>query len=193
MPSSPAKSTTSPFFPADISNLKGAKTVSEVLIELLAQAGVKRIFGVAGDALNGLTDAIRKDGRISWIGFRHEENAAYAAYGEAELSGGLGVCAGTVGPGALHLINGLYSAKREGAGVLAITGQVAMHERGTGYFQEVDLSKMFDDVCGFQAAIASPSQMLRMSEIAIQLALSERVVTRIEIPIDLMLETVPDL
>jgi thiamine pyrophosphate-dependent acetolactate synthase large subunit-like protein len=85
---------------------------------------VSDIFGVTGDALNTLLEAIRKDSRFRWIGVRHEENAAYAAYAQAELSGGLGVCAGTVGPGSLHLINGLYNAKKEGAAVLAIAGQV---------------------------------------------------------------------
>ncbi len=191
-------SSTSPFFPSetDAQNAfelpKDASSVAEILISLLHQAGVRRIFGVAGDALNALTDALRRDGRIEWIGFRHEENAAYAACGEAEIGGGLGVCAGTVGPGALHLINGLYNAKREGAPVLAITGQVPMHERGTGYFQEVDLERIFGEVCDFQAVISSPAQMPRLSEIAIQKALGEKIVARLEIPIDLMMRKVPN-
>ena len=84
-----------------------AKNVCENLLDILASAGVRDIFGVTGDALNTLLDAIRKDDRFRWIGVRHEENAAYAAYAQAELTGGIGVCAGTVGPGALHLINGL--------------------------------------------------------------------------------------
>jgi pyruvate dehydrogenase (quinone) len=195
-------SSLSPFFPGEPSvNRKSTKVaarwggynVAELLVELLHEAGVRRIFGVAGDALNGLTDALRRDGRIAWIGCRHEENAAYAAYATADLGQGLGVCAGTVGPGALHLINGLYNAKREGAGVLAITGQVPTHERGTGYFQEVDLAKMFDDVCELQAVISSPSQMLRLTEIAIQRCLSEKIVCRLEIPIDLMTMRVKNL
>ncbi|MDB5217915.1 MAG: hypothetical protein JWO86_5842 [Myxococcaceae bacterium] len=168
------------------SGRRSSYTVAELLVELLHQAGVRQVFGVAGDALNALTDALRRDGRIAWIGCRHEENAAYAAYASAALTGGLGVCAGTVGPGALHLINGLYNAKREGASVLAITGQVPTEERGTGYFQEVDLAKMFDDVCAFQAQIASPVQMARLAEIAIQRSLVEKIVSRLEIPIDLM-------
>jgi pyruvate dehydrogenase (quinone) len=198
----PTQSSLSPFFPGEPSVDRrspkraldrGTYTVAELLVELLHEAGVRRIFGVAGDALNGLTDALRRDGRIAWIGCRHEENAAYAAYAEAALTAGLGVCAGTVGPGALHLINGLYNAKREGAGVLAITGQVPSHERGTGYFQEVDLAKMFDDVCDFQALISSPSQMLRLTEIAIQRCLSEKIVARLEVPIDLMTMNVSNL
>lgn len=192
----------SPFFPSEsVSDRKSLKTmkldkgqtVASVLVELLYQAGVRQIFGVAGDALNGLTDQIRRDGRLKWIGCRHEENAAYAAYAAAEMSGGLGVCAGTVGPGALHLINGLYNAKREGAAVLAITGQVPTHERGTNYFQEVDLNKVFDDVAGFQATITSPSQMLRLTEIAIQKCLGEKSVSRLEIPIDLMTMKIDNL
>ena len=112
------------------------------------------------------------------------------AYAESEITGGIGVCAGTVGPGALHLINGLYNAKREGGGVVAITGQVAHSERGTGYFQEVDLSKMFSDICSYQAIIDTPEQMPRLAEIAVQKALIERQVTRIELPIDVTLAKV---
>lgn len=160
------------------------QNVCENLLDILAGVGVRQIFGVTGDALNAFLDAIRKDDRFEWIGVRHEENAAYMAYAQAELSGGIGVCAGTVGPGALHLINGLYNAKREGAGVVAITGQVAHSERGTGYFQEVDLSRMFSDICSYQAVINSPEQMPRLAEIAVQKALIERNVTRIELPID---------
>lgn len=160
------------------------QNVCENLLDILAGVGVRKIFGVTGDALNALLEAIRKDDRFDWIGVRHEENAAYMAYAESEITGGIGVCAGTVGPGALHLINGLYNAKREGGGVLAITGQVAHSERGTGYFQEVDLSKMFNDICSYQAIINTAEQMPRLAEIAVQKALMERCVTRIELPID---------
>ena len=166
------------------------KNVCENLLEILAGVGVSKIFGVTGDALNALLEAIRKDDRFEWIGVRHEENAAYMAYAESEITGGIGVCAGTVGPGALHLINGLYNAKREGGGVVAITGQVAHAERGTGYFQEVDLSKMFSDICSYQAIINTPNQMPRLAEIAVQKALIERSVTRIEVPIDVTLAKV---
>ena len=103
----------------------------------------------------------------------------------AELTGGIGVCAGTTGPGALHLINGLYNAKKEGAGVVAVTGQVAHTERGTNYWQEVDLSKMFDDVCAYQAVIFTSAQLPRLAEIAVQKGFIDRTTARIEIPIDL--------
>ncbi|TWU29670.1 thiamine pyrophosphate-dependent enzyme [Bythopirellula polymerisocia] len=161
-----------------------SQNVCENLLDILAGVGVRDIFGVTGDALNAFLEAIRTDKRFRWIGVRHEENAAYAAYAQAELTGGIGVCAGTVGPGALHLINGLYNAKKECAGVLAITGQVAHGERGSNYFQEVNLSKMFDDICSYQAVINSPTQMPRLAEIAVQKALLERTATRIELPID---------
>ena len=161
-----------------------SRNVCENLLDILAGVGVRDIFGVTGDALNTLLEAIRTDDRFNWIGVRHEENAAYAAYAQAELTGGIGVCAGTTGPGALHLINGLYNAKKEGAGVVAITGQVAHAERGTNYWQEVDLTKMFDDICSYQAIIDSPEQMPRLAEIAVQKALMERTTTRIELPID---------
>jgi thiamine pyrophosphate-dependent acetolactate synthase large subunit-like protein len=162
------------------------KNVAQVLLDILADAGARDIFGVTGDALNPVLEAIRTDGRFHWYGVRHEENAAYAAYAQAELTGGIGVCAGTVGPGALHLINGLYNAKREGAGVVAITGQVAHHEKGTGYFQEVDLTKAFDDICDYQAIVNTPEQIARVAEIAVQKALVERCVVRIELPVDVI-------
>lgn len=169
------------------------KNVCEVLLDNLHAAGARQIFGVTGDALNPLLEAIRRDDRFEWIAVRHEENAAYAAYSQAALSGGIGVCAGTVGPGALHLINGLYNAKRERAGVVAITGQIAHKERSTNYHQEVNLEKMFDDVCGFQAVINSQEQMPRLAQIAIQKALIERAVVRVELPMDVTEKTVPAL
>ena len=105
--------------------MAGSPTVSEALVECLASIGVKQIFGITGDALNPFTDAIRRNKKIQWLTVRHEESAAFAACAQAELSGQLAVCAGTVGPGALHLINGLYNAKRDRVPVLAISGQVA--------------------------------------------------------------------
>lgn len=167
------------------------KSVCESLLDILAEAGVRHIWGVTGDALNPLLEAIRKDDRFRWIGVRHEEHAGYAAYAQSELTGGLGVCAGTAGPGALHLINGLYNAKKEGGGVVAITGQVPRGQRGSDFHKEIDLTKIFDDICEYQAIINSPAQMPRMAEIAVQRALIERVVTRIEIPFDVIGDDVP--
>ncbi len=168
-----------------------SQNVCESLLSILMEAGVGQIFGVTGDALNPLLEAIRKEDRVDWIGVRHEEHAAYAAGAQSELTGGLGVCAGTTGPGAVHLINGLYNAKKEGGAVVALTGQVPRKQRGSDSHKEIDLSKMFDDVCAYQVAIESPAQMPRMAEIAIQKALAERVVVRIELPNDVIGMKVP--
>ena len=166
--------------------------VAEMLVRLLADNGVTLIFGVAGDALNPFTDALRRDGRIRWIGVHHEENAAYAAYAHSAIGGGAGVCAGTVGPGALHLINGLFDAKHEGfASVVALTGQLPHAERETKFFQAVDLKRVYEDVCAYQAIIADPVQMPRIAEIAIQKALAEQEVVRIELPADVLPKQVP--
>ena len=158
--------------------------VCEQLISILQEVGVEQIFGVTGDALNPFLDGIRRQEQIRWIGVRHEEVAGYAASAQSLITGQLGVCAGTVGPGALHLLNGLYNAKKEGAAVLAITGQVPRSESGTGFFQEVNLSKVFDDVCVFQHTIDSPDQMPRIAQIAVQEAIANRGVARLEIPSD---------
>lgn len=165
--------------------------VCEAIVDLLARSGVQRIYGVAGDALNPLTDAIRRDGRIRWIGVKHEGNGALAAYAESALSGGLGVCAGTLGPGALHLLNGLYEAKHEGGAVVAITGQLPYAERGVDFFQSVSLERVFGDVCAYQAAIGSPEQVPRLPQIALQTALARRQPVRIEIPVDVATQTIP--
>ncbi len=113
-------------------------TVAELLIETLANHGVRQVWGVVGDALNPVTDAIRREDRVEWVGVRHEEAGAFAASAQAQLTDDLAVCMGTVGPGAVHLLNGLYDAKKSHAPVLAICGQVPRPEMGTDFFQEVD-------------------------------------------------------
>lgn len=166
--------------------------VAEMLVSLLADNGVSHVFGVAGDALNPLTDAIRRDGRIQWIGVHHEENGAYAAYAQSAIRGGPSVCAGTVGPGSLHLINGLFDAKHEGfCSVIALTGQLPHAERETKFFQAVDLKRIFGDVCDYQAVIAVPEQMPRIAEIALQKSIAEQEVVRIELPADVLPQAVP--
>jgi pyruvate dehydrogenase (quinone) len=167
------------------------RSICQALLDILAEAGARDVFGMTGDVLNPLLDAIRKDDRFRWVGVRHEEHAAYAAAAQSELTGGIGVCAGTAGPGALHLINGLYNAQKEGAGVVAITGQVPRAQRGGDFHKEMDLVRVFGDVCAYQAVIESPSQIPRMAEIAVQKALLERVVTRIELPADVIGQEVP--
>lgn len=160
--------------------------VSEQLLEILKTEGVKHIFGVAGDALNPLVTALDGQKEVKWIKVKHEGNASYAAFAQGEL-GTLGVCASTVGPGALHLINGLYNAKKERSPVLAITGQVPVEHLGTNYHQEADLTKIFEDVCDHQAVIRSPEEAPRVILRAIRIALNNNSVCRIELPADIAL------
>ena len=145
-------------------------TIAEQIVATLADLGVRSVWGVVGDALNPVTDAIRREQRIEWIGTRHEEAAAFAAGAQAQLSGVLGVCMGTVGPGAIHLLNGLYDAKKSHAPVLAICGQVPLAESGSDYFQEVDNDAVFRDVAEFCHTLTSPSQFPRLLEQAVQAA-----------------------
>jgi thiamine pyrophosphate-dependent acetolactate synthase large subunit-like protein len=171
--------------------MSDSMNVCEAIVDILARNGVKRVYGVAGDALNPFTDALSRDRRIAWIGVKHEGNGALAAYAESALSGGLGACAGTLGPGALHLLNGLYEAKREGGAVVAITGQLPYSERGVEYFQSVGLERVFGDVCAYQALLGAASQVPRLPQIALQTALAQRQPVRIEIPSDVALAEVP--
>src|ERR1700758_2421674 len=119
------------------------KTVAELLVDILAEVGVERVYGVAGDSLNGITDSIGGRQDIRWIGVRHEEAAAFAAGAEAHLTGKLAVCAGSCGPGNMHLINGLYDCQRSRVPVLAIAAQIPSSEVGSGYFQETDPEQLF--------------------------------------------------
>src|SRR5688500_17247469 len=121
--------------------------VCDVLLDILSQYGVKYIFGIPGDAINDLIEAIRTQNKIKFIHVLHEEAGAFAASAQAKLTGELAVCAGTAGPGAIHLLNGLYDAKADHAPVLAISGQVSTGLIGTSYQQEVNLKALFDDVC----------------------------------------------
>ena len=139
-------------------------TVAELLIESLAEYGVTTVWGVVGDALNPVTDAIRREDRIDWIGVRHEEAGAFAASAQAQLTGRLAVCMGTVGPGAVHLLNGLYDAKKSHAPVLAICGQVPREEMGSDFFQEVDNDALFADVAIFNQTVTSIDQLPMLIE-----------------------------
>lgn len=158
--------------------------VSEQLLGILEKEGVRHIFGVAGDALNPLVVAIGKQDAVRWIKMKHEGNASFAAFAQGELGENIGVCASTVGPGALHLVNGLYSARKERSPVLAITGQVPLDQRGTNYHQEVDLEKVFEDVCAYQAVIRSPEEAPRLLLRALRIAINDRCVCRVELPAD---------
>ena len=159
-------------------------TIAESIIEALAEHGVTTVWGVVGDALNPVTDAIRREERIEWIGVRHEEAAAFAASGQAQLTGELAVCMGTVGPGAIHLLNGLYDAKKSKAPVLAIAGQVPREDLGSDFFQEVDNDALFSDVAVWTQTISDPSQMPQLLEEAVNAAISESGVAVLSIPGD---------
>jgi len=119
------------------------KTVVEILVETLIAAGVRRIYGVVGDSLNGILEEIRRSKRIDWIGVRHEETGAFAAGAQAHLTGELAVCAGSCGPGNMHLINGLYDCHRSRVPVLAIAAQIPSQEIGSNYFQETHPDQLF--------------------------------------------------
>ena len=163
-------------------------TVAELFVETLALAGVKRVYGVAGDSLNGITDSIRTRDDIRWVSVRHEETAAFAAGAEAHLTGHLTVCAGSCGPGNLHLINGLYDAHRSRMPVLAIAAHIPSREIGSGYFQETHPEHLFRECSHFCEMVSHPAQMPRLLEIAMQTALSRRGVSVLVIPGDIALQ-----
>jgi pyruvate dehydrogenase (quinone) len=165
-----------------------AKTVSEQFVEILAAAGVKRIYGIVGDSLNGLTDAIRRHGKIEWIHVRHEEVAAFAAGAEAHLTGQLAVCAGSCGPGNLHLINGLFDCQRSRVPVLAIAAQIPSPEIGSGYFQETHPQDLFRECSHYCELISSANQMPRLLDVAIHEAVGKRGVSVVVIPGDVALQ-----
>src|SRR6201994_1513072 len=164
------------------------KTVADQFAETLVAAGVKRIYGIVGDSLNGLTDAIRRQGKIEWLHVRHEEVAAFAAGGEAHLSGSLAVCAGSCGPGNLHLINGLFDCHRSRVPVLAIAAHLPSAEIGSSYFQETHPEHLFRECSHYCELISSARQMPRTLEIAIREAVSKRGVSVVVIPGDIALQ-----
>ena len=149
------------------------KTVAEQFVETLAVAGVKRIYGIVGDSLNGLTDAIRSQGKIEWIHVRHEEVAAFAASAEAHLTGSLAVCAGSCGPGNLHLINGLFDCHRSRVPVVAIAAHIPSAEIGSGYFQETHPENLFRECSHYCELVSTARQMPRTLEIAIREAVGQ--------------------
>ena len=167
-------------------------SIAELIVATLADHGVGTVWGVVGDALNPVTDAIRREERLRWIGTRHEEAAAFAAGAQAQLSGVLGVCMGTVGPGSIHLLNGLYDAKKSHAPVLAICGQVPLPEAGADYFQEVDNDALFRDVAEFRHTVTSPEQMPRVLEQAVHAAYARPGVSVLTLPGDVGSMSVAD-
>ncbi|HXD92198.1 MAG TPA: thiamine pyrophosphate-dependent enzyme [Bacteroidia bacterium] len=159
--------------------------VCEALLNVLTDYGVKYIFGIPGDSINELIEAIRKQDKIKFIHVMHEEAGAFAASAQAKLTGELAVCVGTSGPGAIHLLNGLYDAKLDHAPVLAITGQVDTALIGTSYHQEVNLQALFQDVTIYNQIIVNPDQMPELAILACQTALAKKGVSHISIPINI--------
>jgi pyruvate dehydrogenase (quinone) len=164
-----------------------AQTMADQMVETIAAAGVKRIYGIVGDSLNGFTDSLRRQGGIDWLHVRHEEVAAFAAAGEAHITGRLAVCAGSCGPGNLHLINGLFDAHRSRLPVVAIAAHIPSAEIGSSYFQETHPEQLFRECSSYCELVSSPAQMPRALETAIRRAVSERCVSVLVIPGDVAL------
>jgi pyruvate dehydrogenase (quinone) len=165
-----------------------SKTVADHFAATLAAAGVKRIYGIVGDSLNGLTDAIRRQGTIEWVHVRHEEVAAFAAGAEAHLTGELAVCAGSCGPGNLHLINGLFDCQRSRVPVLAIAAHIPSAEIGGGYFQETHPEILFKECSHYCELVSDADQMPRTLEVAIREAVGKRGVAVVVMPGDVALQ-----
>ena len=166
--------------------------VSEVFVATMAEAGVKRVYGVTGDSLNGITDAIRRNKQMEWMHVRHEEAAAFAAGAESQLTGEIAVCAGSCGPGNLHLINGLYDCHRSRVPVLAIAAQVPSQEIGSGYFQETHPEHLFKDCSHYCEMVSQADQMPRVLGIAMRTAIARRGVAVVVIPGDVLQRECPD-
>jgi pyruvate dehydrogenase (quinone) len=167
------------------------KTIAEVLVETLIAAGVKRIYGVVGDSLNAILEAIGRHKEIEWIHVRHEESAAFAAGAQAHLTGELAVCAGSCGPGNVHLVNGLFDCHRSRVPVLAIAAHIPSNEIGSNYFQETHPDHFFKDCSHYSVLVSQGSQMPRVLEIAIQTALAKQGVSVVAIPGDVAMRQIP--
>src|SRR5208282_733100 len=163
-------------------------TVAEVMVATLKASGVRRVYGIPGDSLNGFTDALRRDGEITWQHVRHEEAAGFAAAAEAALTGELAVCAGSCGPGNLHLINGLFDANRSRVPVLAIAAQIPSAEIGGTYFQETHPQELFRECSVYCEMAGIPGQFPHILNIAIRSAIERRGVAVLVIPGDVLIQ-----
>ena len=161
-----------------------SKNVSDQLVDTLVEAGIQRIYAVTGDSLNHVNEAVHRNGKIKWIHVRNEETAAFAAGAEAQLNG-LACCAGSSGPGHVHLINGLYDAHRSSASVLAIASTIPTKEFGTDYFQETNIFKLFDDCSCYNQMATTPTQFPRMLQAALQHAVHKKGVAVLGLPGDI--------
>src|SRR5438874_8413262 len=170
-----------------------AKTVADLIIERLIGWGVDTIFGLPGDGINGLFEALRThQDALQFIQVRHEEAAAFAACGYAKYTGRLGACIATSGPGGIHLLNGLYDAKLDGQPVLAITGHTFHDLIGTHYQQDVDLDKLFIDVAAYNERVMGPTHVVNVVDAAVRAALAQRGVAHITIPKEIQEWTLSD-
>ncbi|MET9532863.1 pyruvate dehydrogenase [Streptomyces sp. NPDC006649] len=168
------------------------QNVAEQFVDILVRAGVERLYGVVGDSLNPVVDAIRRNSAIDWIQVRHEETAAFAAGAEAQITGKLAACAGSCGPGNLHLINGLFDAHRSMAPVLALASHIPSSEIGLGYFQETHPDRLFQECSHYSEMISSPQQMPRLLQTAIQHAIGQSGVSVVTLPGDIAGAPAPD-
>ncbi|MFZ0344320.1 MAG: thiamine pyrophosphate-binding protein [Nitrososphaeraceae archaeon] len=167
-----------------------AKRVADIILDSLIASGVKRIYGVSGDSLNGITDAVRERDKekISWIHVRHEETAGFAAGAEAHLTDNLAVCAGSSGPGNMHLINGLYDCYRSRVPILAIAAHIPSREIGSLYFQETHPELLFNECSHYCELVSHADQIPRILDIAMRTALSLSGVSVIILPGDVALQ-----
>jgi pyruvate dehydrogenase (quinone) len=166
-----------------------AETIADFIAECLRTVGVKRVYGVVGDSLNGFTDALRRIGDINWVHMRHEEAAAFAAGAEAHLTGALAVCAGSCGPGNLHLINGLFDCHRSRVPVLAIAAHIPSSEIGIDYFQATHPESLFKECSHYVELVSTPGQLPQILERAIRTAVAERGVAVVVIPAEVELQS----
>lgn len=169
-----------------------SQSIASFITETLSKAGVKRIWGVTGDSLNGISDSLRKLGTIEWLGTRHEETAAFAAGAEAHITGELSVCAGSCGPGNMHLINGLFDCHRNRVPVLAIAAHIPSAEIGTNYFQETHPQELFKECSVFCELVSSPEQMPYLLETAMRQAILHKDVSVLVLPGDIALKPMPE-
>ena len=168
------------------------QNVAEQFVDILARAGVRRLYGVVGDSLNPVVDAVRRHSAVDWIHVRHEETAAFAAGAEAQITGRLAACAGSSGPGNLHLVNGLYDAHRSMAPVLALASHIPSAEIGLGYFQETHPDQLFRECSHYSEMISSPQQMPRLLQTAIQHAVGRSGVSVVTLPGDIADHAAPE-
>src|ERR1700743_709350 len=167
-----------------------SRTASEYLVEALEKPGVKRVYGVVGDSLNGFTDAVRRRKSIDWIHMRHEEAAAFAAGAEAHVTGHLAVCAGSCAPGNLHLINGLFDCQRSGLPVLAIAAHIPSSEIGIDFFQATHPESLFKDCSHYVELVSNPDQLPQILTRAMRVAVGRRGVAVVVVPGDVALKPV---